>query len=94
MDCRFVVYEEKRETTETTSDFAYLRMLAKNSGGELLDESALKETVKRLSEAAAIEANAPPIIKRKRAWERTLIFYLLFGILGMECFLRRRWGMV
>ncbi len=94
VDCRFVVYEEKRETTETTPDFVYLRMLAESSGGQLLDESTLKETVTQLSQAAVLESNAPPIIKRKSAWDNAWVFYLLFGLLGTEWFLRRRWGMV
>jgi len=86
----------RRKTGDYRNDpgFCLSTNALEKSGGELLDESTLKETVKRLSEAVAIEANAPPIIKRKSAWDRTLIFYLLFGILGMEWFLRCRWGMV
>ncbi|NNE94087.1 MAG: hypothetical protein HKN23_20765, partial [Verrucomicrobiales bacterium] len=93
-ECRFVVYREQRETTEVTPDFSYLRKLADQSGGRVLDESTLKETVAQLSQAAVAEADAPPIIKRKSAWDRTLFFYLLFFLLGLEWFLRRRWGLV
>lgn len=93
LKCRFAVYREQRETTEVTPDVPYLRQLARATGGKLLDAASLRETVAGLGRAAAAEADAPPIVRRRSCWDRAVFFYVLFGFLGVEWFLRRRWGM-
>ncbi len=93
-ECRFAVYLEARETTEVAPDFAYLRKLADVSGGRLLDAAGLREVIAGLDRVAVAESNAPPIVKRRSAWDRASFFYLLFALLGLEWFLRRRWGLL
>ncbi|MEX2577681.1 MAG: vWA domain-containing protein [Verrucomicrobiales bacterium] len=93
-ECRFAVYVEARETTELAPDFAYLRKLAEVSGGRLLDAAGLREVVAGLDRVAVAESNAPPVVKRRSAWDRASVFYLLFALLGLEWFLRRRWGLL
>lgn len=93
LESRFAVYVENRETTEVAPDRPYLRRLAAASGGKLLDENALRETVESLARTAAAEADAPPVVRRKTLWDRAWVFYNLFGLLGIEWFFRRRWGL-
>ena len=93
LQCRFAVYQERRETTETSVDLPYLRSLAAASGGRLLDPGGLKKAIAELARAAEAESNAPPIITRRTLWDRAGIFYLLFLLLGLEWALRRRWGL-
>ncbi len=93
LECRFAVFAEQRETTEVSTDLPYLRTLAAASGGELLDPGSLRKTIAGLVRMAEAEANAPPITTRRTLWDRTLFFYLLFAILGLEWALRRRWGL-
>lgn len=94
LNCRFAALNENRETTEVAADFAYLRRLADGSGGRLLNESTLSEVIAELSRAAVAESEAPPIVKHKTIWDRVSFFYLLFFLLGLEWFFRRRWGLV
>ncbi len=94
LESRFSVYVENRETTEVSPDYPYLRRLASASGGKLLDEGSLRETIEQLARAAVAEADAPRIVRQRPLWDRPWIFYLLFGILGLEWFLRMRRGMV
>ena len=91
---RFVALNQRRETTEVAADFAYLRQLAEGSGGRLLNETTLADTIKELSQAAVAEADAPPIVKHITIWDQAKFFYLLFALLGLEWFFRRRWGLV
>lgn len=93
LECRFAVYREQRESTEVSADKAYLRNIAMASGGRLLDASSLKATIAELAKVAEAEADAPSIVRRRTLWDRTIFFYVLFGILGLEWALRRRWGL-
>lgn len=91
--CRFAVFEERREATDVAPDPGYLRKLAEASGGRLLDPAALRDTVAALRETAATEANTPPRIRRTPLWDRPAFFWLLCSLLGLEWYLRRRWGL-
>ena len=93
LQCRFAVYQERRETTEVSVDLPYLRALAAASGGELLNPGDLKKTISELAGAAEAESNAPPIVTRRTLWDRAGFFYILFALLGLEWALRRRWGL-
>jgi hypothetical protein len=92
--CRFSALADRRETTETSPDLAYLSRLAELSGGRVVEPAALRETVAALSREAAAEADAPPLVRRRSLWDRAPVFYGLFLLLGLEWFMRRRWGLV
>ena len=59
----------------------------------VLDLPSLKQMLETTERSAAAEANAPPIVRRRSAWDRMLVFYTLGALLGIEWFLRRRWGL-
>lgn len=93
VDCRFAVIREDREIVEVSPDYVYLQRLADLSGGEVLDSDGLADTLERIRKTIAAESDAPPEIRKTSLWDRVPIFYLLFSLLGLEWFLRRRWGM-
>lgn len=94
VQARFAVARQNREITEVSPDHAYLQKLADLSGGALLDPDGLKAAREQLARAAAAESEAPPLVERESLWDRGTVFYLFFAVLGLEWFLRRRWGMV
>ncbi len=93
VSCRFAVFQEQLETTDTAVDLPYLQKLATASGGRVLDAAGLTELVKNLRSLAEADAAAPPIVRRWTLWDRRSVFWLLAAALGLDWFLRRRWGL-
>jgi len=87
---RFMVSEENLETTEVTTDHAFLEKLASASGGQILQPAELQRFVAEIqAEADAIE----PVVTFEEIWSQPWIFYLTGCLLAAEWWLRRRWGL-
>jgi hypothetical protein len=87
---RFMVYDQKPEITELATDIAYLRKLATATGGQLLAAGDLEDLFQRMapkSEESEVQYDLIPI------WNRPWVFYLIAALLGMDWYLRRRWGL-
>ena len=87
---RFMVYDLKPEITELAADVAYLRKLATATGGQLLSPGDLEDLFHRIapkSEESEVQYELIPI------WNQPWVFYLIAALLGMDWYLRRRWGL-
>ena len=90
MTTHFMVFREDMESTETAMDRGYLEQLAKASGGRMLDPSEISKVVDDLLRGTAEQA---PLIRRVPLWDRPWIYVLLCSLLGVEWYIRRRWGL-
>ncbi len=87
---RFVAYEENFELSEVAVDVAYLRSLCEASGGRLLEADGLGKLVRTLAQPA-VAGDAETVTRS--IWDRAGWFYLIVGLLALDWFLRRRWGL-
>jgi hypothetical protein len=87
---RFAVFDENLEQTEVATDAGYLRKLCEASGGRLL---APDELGKLLTELKDTQSNAEPSTKLTAIWDRWWVFWAIGLFLGMDWYLRRRWGL-
>lgn len=87
---QFIVFREDMETTETAMDRGYLEQLAKASGGRMLDPSEISGVVENLFRDSTEQA---PLTRRIPLWDSPWIYCLLGFLLGIEWYLRRRWGL-
>ncbi len=88
--CRFIVFRESTESTETAMDAAYLEQLANASGGRLITGEDIAPIVADLLRDAAAQA---PLSRRIPLWDTPVFFMLLCFLLGSEWYCRRRWGL-
>jgi len=89
-ESRFMVFTDNAEETEVTTDAGFLARLCESSGGRLLDARELPRLVEEL--------RAPPVQIAPRTrlcplWNQAWVFYLIGLLLGIDWFLRRRWGL-
>jgi hypothetical protein len=89
-ESRFIVFTENLEETEVAADTLYLRKLCESSGGRLIEAGELPKLLKELGDQKADQA--PKTIVRP-AWNQAWVFYLAGLLLGLDWFLRRRWGL-
>lgn len=89
-ESRFIVFTENLEETEVAADTLYLRRLCESSGGRLLTPDELPGLLKDL--AGEKSDQAPKSIVRP-VWNVAWVFYLAGLLLGLDWFLRRRWGL-
>jgi uncharacterized membrane protein len=89
-EVKWMVYEDNPEEKEVAADVPYLRTLCENSGGRLLAPEELKSTVERLTRPAAA---LQPKTKLTSLWDRVWVFYLIGLALGLDWYLRRKWGL-
>jgi len=89
-ESRFVVYTENLEETEVAVDVVGLRRLCETSGGRLLEPDGLAALCHELNS----EKNEPaPQTRLCPVWNEAWVFYLAGVLLGVDWFLRRRWGL-
>lgn len=90
LEARFIVFRENLEETEVAVDLNYLRILAEASGGQLLRPEDM-DLIAAKVEKEPVEQE--PLVKRSSVWDHPLLFYLICFMLGVDWYLRRRWGL-
>jgi hypothetical protein len=89
---RFIVLKEDLEMDNTAADADVMKTLAAKTGGESLAPEQLDQLVERLAKQTDhLEVEQ---ITRKSLWDTWPMFLAIVGILGVEWFLRKRWGLV
>lgn len=87
---RFNVHEDNAEEVDVAADLAYLRRLCEATGGRVLAPAELPGAL------IAVRSGQPdqaPLTRLVTLWDRAWVYWLLAGVLGLEWFLRRRWGL-
>ncbi|MFA6289109.1 MAG: vWA domain-containing protein [Opitutaceae bacterium] len=87
---RFSVYDDNVEETDVAADFAYLRRLSEASGGRVLKP---EEFAAALHAAVAAPVDDAPRVRKITVWDRAWVFWLIGMLLGIDWYLRRRWGL-
>jgi hypothetical protein len=89
---RFLVYEQDLELDNAAADSASLESLAAMTGGESVPPEQLAELVHRLAtQTEYLEVRQET---KKTIWDKWPFFLTLVGLLGLEWYLRKRWGLV
>jgi len=89
---RFLVFEQDLELDNAAADEDSLESLAAMTGGESLAPEQLPALIERLAtqtEHLEIERET-----KKTFWDSWPFLLLVVGLLGVEWFLRKRWGLV
>ena len=89
-ESRFIVFTENLEETEVAADTLYLRRLCESSGGRLIQPDELPGLLKELT---GQKSGAAPKAIVRPVWNVAWVFYLAGLLLGVDWFLRRRWGL-
>jgi hypothetical protein len=89
-ESRFIVFTENLEETEVATDALYLRRLCEASGGRLIEAGELAKLLKEMNDE---KTDQVPKIIVKPIWDDAWGFYLIGLLLGLDWFLRRRWGL-
>jgi len=90
---KFMVYEERLETTEVATDIGYLKALCEGSGGRILEPEELESIVRGFGAAGDEAIEMPGRTELEPIWDTPRWFYLIGLFLGLDWFLRRRWGL-
>jgi hypothetical protein len=89
---RFLVFEQDLELDNASADAATLESLAAMTGGQSLAPERLPELIQRLAdETQHLEVQQET---KKTFWDTWSFFLTLVGLLGLEWYLRKRWGLV
>lgn len=89
---RFLVFQQDLELDNASADAATLGSLAVMTGGQSLAPEQLPELVKKLlDETASLDVQQET---KKTFWDTWSFFLTLVGLLGVEWYLRKRWGLV
>lgn len=87
---RFMVYRDDSEDTDVAADRGFLRRLAENSGGRLVEPSEFKDM---LHAVRAIPLDDSPRTRLVSAWDRAWVFWVIGMLFAADWWLRRRWGL-
>jgi hypothetical protein len=88
-EVKWMVFDENLEEKEVAADVPYLKTLCDMTGGKLVTASDLGS----LANPKRVEASVKPKFKTTSLWDRGSVFYLICGFLGLDWYLRRRWGL-
>ncbi len=89
---RFIVLKQDLEMDNTAADTDVMRTLAARTGGESLAPEQLSELIERLAKKTDhLEVEQ---ITKESLWDTWTMFFGLVALLGVEWFLRKRWGLV
>ena len=89
---RFLVFRQDLELDNASADSATMESIAQITGGESLAPEQLPELIRRL--AKATEDLVVRQETKKTFWDTWTFFLTLVGLLGLEWYLRKRWGLV
>ena len=89
---RFLVYEQDLELDNAAADPATLQSLAAMTGGQSLPPERLGELIDQLLKQST-DLEVPQETKRS-LWDKWPFFLVFVGLLGVEWYLRKRWGLV
>jgi hypothetical protein len=89
-ESRFIVFSENLEETEVATDTLGLRRLCESSGGRLIEPG---EFARLLNELKDEKVEMTTRTKLRPMWNEASVFYLTGALLGLDWFLRRRWGL-
>jgi hypothetical protein len=89
---RFLVFEQDLELDGASADPAVMESLAAMTGGESVPPEQLPELLQRLAEAT--EELEERTETKRTFWDTWPFLLVLVGLLGVEWFLRKRWGLV
>jgi len=89
---RFLVFRQDLELDNAAADAATMQSLAAMTGGQSLAPEQLPDLIRRLAE----ETQRLEVQKetKKTFWDAWLFFLAVVALLGLEWFLRKRWGLV
>lgn len=93
MGQKFMVYEERPEMTEVTTDLAYLNRLCHLTGGSILDRDNLDQLSRTLALHNQDEESGDPDIRLTPVWDKFPVFFSIVMLFGLDWMLRRRWGL-
>ena len=89
---RFLVFRQDLELDNASADAAMLENIAQIGGGKSLAPEQLPELVRRLTEETEhLEVRQET---KKTFWDTWAFFLTVVGLLGLEWYLRKRWGLV
>ncbi len=89
---RFLVFEQDLELDNAAADAATLESLAAMTGGESLAPEQLSQLIRRLArQTEHLEIKQET---KSTFWDTWQFFLVLVGLLGIEWYLRKRWGLV
>ena len=89
---RFLVFQQDLELDNAAADASTMESLAAMTGGQSLAPEQLPELIQRLTdETQYLEVQQET---KKTFWDTWSFFLTLVGLLGLEWYLRKRWGLV
>ena len=89
---RFLVFQQDLELDNAAADSALMESLAAMTGGQSLAPEQLPELIRRLTEqTSTLEIQQET---KKTFWDTWPFFLFLVGLLSVEWYLRKRWGLV
>jgi len=89
---RFLVFQQDMELDNASADAATLESLAAMTGGESLAPEQLPALIERLAaDTKHLEVQQET---KKTFWDTWEFFLTVVGLLGLEWYLRKRWGLV
>jgi len=89
---RFLVVEQDLELDNAAADATMLESLAAMTGGRSLVPEELPDLIERLAQdAESLEVRTET---KRPLWDTWTFFLLLVGLLAIEWYLRKRWGLV
>jgi len=89
---RFLVFEQDLELDNPGADTATMQSLASLTGGQSLAPEELPALIRRL--AAETDELIVERETKRSLWDTWSTFLALVGLLSVEWFLRKRWGLV
>ncbi len=89
---RFLVYQQDLELDNPAADRALLESLASMTRGKSIAPEQLPSLLEELSRAA--EKLQVEMQTKHTLWDTWPFFFLFVALLGVEWYLRKKWGLV
>ena len=89
---RFLVFQQDLELDNASADAPTMESLAAMTGGQSLAPEQLPELIQRLIvDSRHLDVRQET---KKTFWDTWPFFLAIVGLLGLEWYLRKRWGLV
>ena len=89
---RFLVYDQDLELDNPAADRGTMETLAAMTGGQTMAAEQLSELFERIKQQ--LEQLEVETLVKRTLWDTWPFFVLLVTLLGVEWWLRKRWGLV